>query len=63
MPAPSPDLVVENPAPLNPYRSFPFRFDEFPADTILGPLGRLTGFLKSEEPMELPANPNRKEAS
>lgn len=33
MPAPSPDLIVANPAPLSP-TDFPYALEEFPAHTL-----------------------------
>lgn len=58
MPAPSPDLIVENPPPLSRPMVWPYRVNEFPADALLGELGNLA---PKEEPAAPPANPNRKE--
>ncbi len=41
MPAVDPRLIVQNPAPLNPSVTWPYRVDQFPADTLLGQLGNL----------------------
>lgn len=58
MAAPSPDLLVSDPAPLNPFTTWPFLINEFPADRILG---LLFGHPPREEPKDAPQDPNRKE--
>ena len=53
-------LIVDDPAPLNPFRHFPFVIDEFPAPALLGatPFANVT---PAEDPTDGPRNPNQKE--
>lgn len=58
MAAPDPSYIVENPPPLNARDTWPFRIDEFPADTLFGVLGQLA---PNEEPPTIEPVPERYE--
>lgn len=58
MAAPSPDLIVTRPRPLNRHPRWPFRVDRFPASWLLG----FAGLGRNAPPTpDKSANPNRVE--
>ena len=59
MPAPSENVIVENPRPLNAHVLFPYRIDAFPAQQLFG--AQFANLGAKTKPKDAPANPLRRE--